>query len=57
VVFGRGTPTWDIASNSGEEAVGAAYKFPYLGPLLEVEGTDRGVWGRYADVGYRVELW
>jgi hypothetical protein len=56
-VFGRDTPTWDTEVNFGEEAVGAAYKFPHSGLLPEGEGTDRGVWERYADVGYRGEFW
>jgi hypothetical protein len=34
----------------------AKTKAPHPNPLPEGEGTDRGVWGRYADVKVRVEL-
>jgi len=52
-VFGEATPTCDTALNSGFEK--HRNQHPLL-PLPEGEGTDRGVWGRYADVRYRVEL-
>ena len=34
----------------------ARSRAPHPSPLPEGEGTDRGVWERYADVRYRVEL-
>jgi len=47
-VFGGGTPTCDIELNSDSEKPTNRLPLP--------EGTDRGVWERYADVRYRVEL-
>ncbi|CAI8775562.1 hypothetical protein EMIT0P265_10277 [Pseudomonas zeae] len=40
-MFGRATPTWDTEVNFGDEAVGAACKFPHPSPLPKGEGTDR----------------
>ncbi|RON79631.1 hypothetical protein BK670_19205 [Pseudomonas fluorescens] len=50
-VFSRNTPTCDTELNSGpKKQTNRALT------LSEREGTDQGVWGRYADVQYRIEL-
>ncbi|WP_323168475.1 hypothetical protein, partial [Pseudomonas atacamensis] len=55
-LFGRGTPTWNIASNADHEKRNdLRSKAPHPNPLPEGEGTDRVVWSRYADLEYRVE--
>jgi hypothetical protein len=43
----------EARSKAGSQARSRA---PHPSPLPEGEGTDRGVWERYADVKYRVEL-
>ena len=47
---------WGPKSKARSRATAKARsRAPHPSPLPEGEGTDRGVWAKYADLGYRVE--